>query len=187
MKKFYYKALVFAMLLVPFDSALARGGGQSWLLGIDLSYLSNKAESVVSSTTSTAESSTTFYDVTLGYMLTPNVLVGGIYTTKNTSTKGASLSTSTNGSAAGASVGYVFDNGVHISGSYLLNAVDDEYKKGSGYQIDLGWRSFLSDSFFVGAKLAYRSIKYTENQTLAGFTSLTNTTAMPYISIGFGF
>lgn len=182
MKKFLI-LLVAALALVPVNSAHARGGGSSWLLGIDLSYISAKTEAEASGLKSTSESTNTLYDLSFGGMLGSNLYVGAMYSTKNDK----SLSTSTNGSAMGASIGYVFDSGVHLTGTYFLSATDGEYKKGSGYEIDLGWRSFISSSFFVGAKLAMRSLKYTENETIPGFESVTSTTTLPYISLGFGF
>jgi hypothetical protein len=186
MKKFYFIALVLMLAISPLHQANAKGG-QSWLLGLDLSYLSNKAESVAGGTTTTGELSSTFYDLSLGYMLGSNLYVGGVYATRNDKSTGATLSTSTNGSAMGAAIGYVADNGFHITGIYYLSATDDEYKKGSGMEVDLGWRTFVSSGFFVGAKLAYRSIKYTENASISNFTSYTHTTTMPYITLGMGF
>lgn len=187
MKKTYL-FLITLLSFIPLNSALAKGGGgSSWLLGIDLSYLSSKTETDVSGTTATAETATTFYDISFGKMLGANIFLGALYSTSNDKTTGASVSTTTSGSATGASLGYIFDSGVFLTATYLLSATYDDYKKGTGYQIDLGWRSFLSSSFFVGAKLATRSIKYTENETISGFNSLTTTSTMPYISLGFGF
>ena len=188
MKKFYLLALVLMLTLAPLDKVYARSGGQDWLLGIDFSYLANKTETTVSGATYTdSDYSTTFYDLSLGHLIGSNLYLGGIYSTKNYSSKGATVSTSTSANAMGASVGWVFDNGVHVTGSYLLSATDGEFKKGSGMQVDFGWRSYLSGSFYVGAKLTYRSIKYTEYAAVAGFESLTDTNTLPYISIGFGF
>ncbi|MBL7543047.1 MAG: hypothetical protein JNL11_04485 [Bdellovibrionaceae bacterium] len=187
MKKFYSAIIVLAVVLAPMDSVHARSGGQSWLLGLDLSYIASKTETVINGNTGTGESGTTYYDLSLGYFLGSNFVVGGIYSTLNRKNPGATVSTSTSGNALGAMAGYVFDNGIHLTGSYFLSATDDEYKKGSGYEVDIGWRSFVSNSFFVGAKMAYRSIKYTELQGSPGFESQTHTTTLPYISLGFGF
>lgn len=188
MKIFYFIALVLALALAPIEMVHAKGGSQSWLLGIDLSYLANKQESVVNGVTATGnDNSTTYYDLGLGYLLGSNLYVGGIYSTKNYSSKGATVSTSTSASAMGASVGWVFDNGFHVTGSYLLSATDGDFKKGSGIQMDFGWRNYVSSSFYVGAKLTYRSIKYTEYALMSGFESHSDTTTLPYISIGFGF
>lgn len=187
MNRFYSSILIFILCLAPLDKSLARGSDGGWLFGFDLSYLSFKSESVASGVTSETESNATYYDATLGYMISSNVMAGAILATKNTTDKGATLSTSTSGSATGASLSYIFDSGVYITGNYFLTATDQEYKKGSGIGVDLGWRSFLSGSLFIGAKLSYRSLKYTENQTISGFESQTNTTTLPYISLGFSF
>lgn len=184
MKKFYLM-LVLAFAIAPINSAHARGGsGASWLLGLDLSYLSSKVESVRNgNTTTNTDSTNTLYDLTFGGMVGSNLYVGAIYSTKSDK----DLSTNTSASAMGASIGFVADSGVHLTASYFLSATDGDYKKGTGYEVDFGWRNFISSSFFVGAKLAMRSIKYTENETVSGFESLTHTTTVPYISLGLGF
>lgn len=189
MKVFYFCILTILLVLSPIDSALAKGGsGSRLLLGFDISSLSSKSESVVGGNTGQAESRSTFYDLTLDYMLGSNFKLGAILSSKSTSSKeGTDDSTSTTGSATGVSLGFVFDSGFHLTANYFLTASDQEYKKGSGFGADLGWKTFLSSSFYIGAKLAYRSIKYTENSTISNFTSLTSTTMLPYLSFGFGF
>ncbi len=185
MKKFY-SALLVVLLLAPFNSAFAKGG-QAWNLGVDLSYLSNKTETASSGNTASSQSSTTFYDLSLGYMISDSVMVGAMYATKNSKDDGATVSTSTPASALGAMIGYSFSNGVYFSGTYFLSATDGDYKKGSGYNIDFGWKYFMGSSFYLGAKLAYRSLKYTENDSLPALDSITQTTIVPYLSLGFGF
>lgn len=188
MKRFYFMALILGLTFASFEKVQARGGSSNWLLGIDLSYLAAKSETTVSGVTTVGSNqSTTFYDLTLGYLLGDNLYVGGIYSTKNYSDKGASISTSTSGNAMGASIGWVFGSGFHITGSYFFSATEGEYKKGSGTQADLGWRSFIAGSFYVGAKLTMRTLKYTEYAPTAGFESTTTTNTLPYISLGFGF
>ena len=188
MKKIYFMLFLLALIFNPSQQAQARGGGQDWMLDIDLSYLSYKSEASVNGTTSSGESSTTYYDITLGYMLSSNLMVGGIYATKNyKDSSGATISTSTSANALGATLGYVFENGAYLNGTYFLSATDDQYKKGSGFGLDLGWRTFTSGSFFIGGKLSYRSLKYTENTAISGFESQTNTSTLPYLTFGFGF
>lgn len=179
-------ALVFAF--AP-QKAEARGSGMDgWLIDFDLSYMSSKEESKVSGATGDSQSATTYYDVNLGYVMSNGLYVGGVYGAKNYSSSGsATVSTSSSASAMGASVGYAASNGVYINATYFLSATDQDYKKGSGMGVDLGWRSFMSSNFFVGAKLSYRSLKYTENTTIAGFESRTSTTTLPYLSFGFTF
>lgn len=182
MKKFY-GALVVLLLLTPFNSAFAKGG-QSWLLGVDLSYISTKTESVGSGSTTTSNGSATYYDLVLGYYVGSNTAVGLMYSTKNYKDDGATVSSSTPANATGAMVNYTFDNGIYFTGAYFLSATDNTLKKGSGYEIDFGWRHFISNSFFLGSKVAYRSLKYTD---VPGLDSYTITTMMPYISLGVAF
>jgi len=182
MKKFF-AVLVVALALVPVNSAHAKGGGGGWLLGIDFSHISSKAETVTSGVTASGESSTSIYDVSIGSLMSSGLYLGVLY-----STQSAKSTDTTTGSAMGVSVGAIADNGFNIIASYILSATDGEYKKGSGYQIDLGWRHFLSSSFYLGTKVAVRSVKYTENETLSSsFESITYTTTIPYVVLGFGF
>lgn len=189
MKKITMMMVASAMVLAlgP-QKAEARGGGSDgWLLGFDLSYISDKEETTTSSTSS-SESATTFYDVNLGYTMPSGLYVGGIYASKSYSSSGtASVSTSASANAMGAVIGYGFMNGMYLNGIYFLSATDQDYKKGSGMGVELGWRTFASGSFFYGAKLSYRSLKYTENTTVASFNSLTKTIIMPMLSLGFTF
>jgi hypothetical protein len=182
MKKFY-AILFLALALVPVNS-YAKGGGGGWLLGIDLAPVSSKTETTTSGVTATSESSTTVYDISLGNVMSSGLYLGVLYSSQSDK----SDSTTTSASAMGASVGFIGDSGFNIIASYILSATYGEYKKGSGYQIDLGWRHFLSSSFYAGAKVSMRSLKYTENETLpSGFESTTYTTTIPYLVLGFGF
>lgn len=182
MRKFY-AILFLALALVPVNSAHAKGGGGGWLLGIDFSYLTAKTEVASGGVTASSETSINIYDVSLGNVMSSGLYLGALYSTRSDKS-----TETTTGSAMGVSLGFIGDSGFNIIASYLLSATDGEYKKGSGYQIDLGWRHFLSSSFYLGTKLAIRSVKYTENATLpATFESVTYTTTTPYVVLGFGF
>lgn len=182
MKKFF-TILILALALVPVNS-YAKGGGGGWLLGIDFSYLTSKTESVTGGVTTSGESSTSIYDLSFGSAMSSGLYIGALYSTRSDK----SGSTTTTGSAMGPSIGFIGDSGFNIIATYILSSTDGDYKKGSGYQIDLGWRSFLSSSFYLGTKLSVRSIKYTENTTLSSaFDSITFNTTTPYVVLGFGF
>jgi hypothetical protein len=182
MKKFY-TFLALALLLLP-TSSFAKGGGSGWLLGIDLAPVSSKTETVTSGTTSTSESSSTVYDISLGNTMGSGLYLGLLYSGQ--SDKNGSISTTA--SAMGASVGYIGSSGFSLIAHYILSATNGDFKKGTGYQIDLGWRAFLSSSFFMGTKISMRSLKYTENETLSSaFESVTYTTTIPYLVLGFVF
>tara|TARA_B110001454_G_scaffold219179_1_gene250746 strand:- start:30033 stop:30584 length:552 start_codon:yes stop_codon:yes gene_type:complete len=183
MKKFY-AILFLALSLVPVSS-FAKGGGGGWLLGIDFSYITSKAESTTSGVTGTGESTVSIYDLSLGNLMSSGLYIGALYSTRSDKS-GSDPATSSN--ALGASIGFIGDSGFNIIASYILSATDGDYKKGTGYQIDLGWRHFISSSFYMGTKVAMRSLKYTENATLSsGFESLTYSTTIPYVVLGFGF
>ncbi len=182
MRKFY-AIIILVLALVPVNSAHAKGGGGGWLLGIDFSYLSSKVDVVTSGVTSSGESSSNIYDVSLGNQMSSGLYLGALY-----STRSDKATDTTTGSAMGVSFGFIGDSGFNIIATYFLSATDGDYKKGSGYQIDLGWRHFLSSSFYLGTKVAVRNLKYTENETLSsGFESVTYATTMPYVVLGFGF
>ncbi|OYZ13482.1 MAG: hypothetical protein B7Y39_17550 [Bdellovibrio sp. 28-41-41] len=184
MKKFY-AFLFLALALVPVNSYAKGGGGGGWLLGVDLAPVSSKTESTTSGVTGTSESSSTVYDISLGNVMGSGLYLGALYSSQNDK---SDSSTTTTATAMGASVGFIGDSGFNIIASYILSATNADYKKGTGYQIDLGWRHFLSSSFYMGTKISMRSVKYTENETLSsGFESLTYSTTIPYVVLGFGF
>jgi len=182
--KTFYALLILALAILPVNSAHAKGGGGGWLLGLDFSYLSAKSEVTTSGVTGSGETSSNIYDLSFGSLMSSGLYIGALYSTRSDKDSNSS----TTGNAMGASVGFIGDSGFNLIASYILSATDGEYKKGSGYQLDLGWRHFLSSSFYMGAKIATRSVKYTENETLAaGFESLTYTSTIPYVVLGFGF
>lgn len=181
MKKFYFIALVFMLAFAPLSKVHAKGGNDGWMLGFDINQQTAKSETASGGTTASSdEVSITSYDVGLGYVMGSGLYVGGLY--NGATSKVGDTSTTANG--MGASLGYVFGPGLHFTGSYILSATNGEMKKGSGLQMDFGWRTFVSGSFFLGAKLSYKSLKYTE---VSGVDSVTVTGTQPYVSFGFSF
>jgi hypothetical protein len=183
MKKFY-AILFLALALVPVNSFAKGGGGGGWLLGVDISYIVSKTEAVYSGTTTSSESSNNIYDISIGNAMGSGVYFGLLYSTKSFKDTDSSSSAS----AMGPSIGYIGERGFSIVATYILSATDADYKKGTGYQIDLGYRSYLAPNFYMGAKFAMKSVKFTENETLSSsFESLTYNTTIPYLVTGFSF
>lgn len=186
MKSKFLCLIVLLSNLLPLNNAFAKSGNYNWLLGVDLSYLSIKSEAAANGETVSSERGNTLYDLSLVYFVA-SAYIGAIYTTTNTTNTALTLSANTSGNALGASAGYAFDNGTYITISYLITATNQDYKKGSGSQIDLGWRAFLSSAFFIGTKLTLRTIRYAENNTISGFDTHSDKTILPYLSFGFSF
>lgn len=170
-------------LLMNSNAWAARGGSMSgFLLGLDLSYAQGEAEVKTASSTVKSKSTVTSYDVNLGYVSAMDLYLGVIYSTANSEDE---LSTKTEASIYGPSVGFFFGPGFSIIGSYLLGGKYETYKDGTGFQADLGWRSELGKGFFLGAKMSYKTIEY-KHKTDSD-TKLKESVVKPYISLGFLF
>lgn len=91
----------------------------------------------------------------------------------------ASDSSDASRTSYGASVGYYSEKDFYINYHYYFaskyNMAGTEYSKGSGYEIDLGFLSKVTSSFYVGLVMAIKHFNYTE-QTSAGVSSSINAT-----------
>lgn len=161
----------------------ARGGSMSgFLLGLDLSYAQGESEIKTATATTKSKSTVTSYDLNLGYVSAMDLYLGVIYSTSNSEDE---VSTKTDASIYGPSVGFFFGPGFSIIGSYLLGGKYGTYKDGTGFQADLGWRSELGSGFFLGAKMSYQTVEY-KHETVST-TKLKLNGVQPYISLGFLF
>lgn len=84
-------------------------------------------------------------------------------------------STNQSRSSYGLSAGYYSDRDFYLNFHYFLSSkrglgTGSEYNKGSGYEIDLGFLSKVTSSFYVGLCLAMKNFNYT-NQNLNGINT----------------
>lgn len=175
--------MIVAGLFLSSNVWAARGGSMSgFLFGVDLSYSQGEAEVKTATSSTKSKSTVTSYDLNLGYVSAMDLYLGVLYSTSNSEDE---LSTKTDASIYGPSVGFFFGPGFSIIGSYLLGGKYGTYKDGTGFQADLGWRSELGSGFFLGAKLSYKTVDYKHEDDST--TKLKLSGVQPYISLGFLF
>jgi hypothetical protein len=76
----------------------------------------------------------------------------------------------------GLSVGYYSERDFYLNYHYYFSTKygfpGTEYTKGSGYEIDLGFLSKVTSSFYVGLVFAIKNFSYTEQQSGGSTTSV---------------
>lgn len=99
---------------------------------------------------------------------------GGLYSISSNDASDA------NRSSYGLTVGYYSEKDFYINVSYFLASkyslgTGTEYTKGSGYEVDLGFLSKITSSFYAGLMIGLKNFSYTE-QTTAGVKSSVSAT-----------
>ncbi|MEQ1723168.1 MAG: hypothetical protein ABL930_08315 [Pseudobdellovibrio sp.] len=125
---------------------------------------------------------TSIYDIKLGYVMSNSFYWGGEYTTR---TDNQVFVTNTSGSAAGAGVGYFFDNGFNFRVYYKFNEVYGSYADGTGYQADLGYAVNVTSNFYLGFVVSVRQTTFKSNGTITGFDFWTRKETYPFLTLGF--
>ena len=128
------------------------------------------------------ESSTSIYDIKLGYITEGQIYFGALYNIRSDN----QISTNANsGSSAGIGLGYFGYNGFNLRAYYKLNEYYGDYKDGTGYQIDLGYAINPTSSFYLGLNISMRNTIYKMNSTIPGFQSWDRKETYPFITLGF--
>jgi len=135
------------------------------------------------------ESTSTYYDLNLGYTWGNGLYVGAIYGAR-TSGNGTTDTTDT---YMGASVGYS-NNGWIAVLHYLVSAEDElsatvKLIEGSGFGADLGYMWSVSNWFSIGMALNYRSLSYKkyDNGTTEVEADTSESSMLPFLLLGFSF
>jgi hypothetical protein len=94
----------------------------------------------------------------------------------------------------GLSLGYFSEKDFYMSLNYFLASkynlgFGSEYSKGSGYEIDLGFLSKVTSSFYVGLALAIKTFSYSEQVTggVATSVSATHKDVLPMFTFAVNF
>jgi hypothetical protein len=140
------------------------------------------------STSATLDSKESTYDLNLGFLYSSGLYLGVNQSSYQVVTKsdGATTSDKT-ATATGLSAGYFGTNGLYLRLHYYLSAQYDDYKKGSGTQLELGYMGRVASSFLLGVQLAQQSLTFTENDTIATFEKYTISDLRPMFTMGFIF
>lgn len=171
------KWIISSLLLIASLETQAAGGSGA-LVSFN-GFLYNQTRDTASSS---SDDNTYIYDFKFGAVLTNKIYIGGLYTTRN---HNGSTVSSEAGSATGASIGYMGDEGYFLMGHYIFSAKMGDYSEGSGLQADFGYLASLGSSFGAGVELTYRNIEYKKN---AGSSTTYRVKEMfPMLSLAFQF
>jgi hypothetical protein len=191
MKKTLISLLVVAT--VAFSSiSYAKGDGGTFLgLTLDLGN-SKVTQKVNNGTTSETTTESLAYDIQSGYVFPMGLYLGLVYEASSTSVKTPTESKTTDG-GTGVSLGYR-RGGFLLDAHYFLSFENksgtSSWSKGSGIGVDIGYMYNLSGGFYLGTKLAYRSIEMTElkvSNTTTPNSNLKYNTLSPQIFLAFMF
>ncbi|MBC7419733.1 MAG: hypothetical protein H7328_03300 [Bdellovibrio sp.] len=134
------------------------------------------------------KSSTSIYDIKLGYISNEGYYGGVEYSTYTQSTA-ATLSTtavdSQTGGGAGVGLGYFASNGFQLRGFYRFNESFGDYKNGTGYQVDGGFSVNMTSNFYLGLSLSHRQISFKDNKFITNFNYWTKKETYPFVTLGF--
>lgn len=169
-----------SVLLLSLSAEAARTSSSGLILTANAYMYNSSTETTPGSNVETTSS---IYDLKVGYLMGNGLYLGGIYTIR----RSESNNVETDGKAAGASLGYVASSGMFIQGHYLAMADVGSYKEGSGYQVDLGYLSNVTGPLLIGVELTYRSMNYKEDDNNASVTKVIKTELMPLLTLGFVF
>lgn len=146
-----------------------------------LSYTTGSAEDQNTDPTTKVSTSSTSVDARLGYLMPGGIMIGGIYSMENGTSKVNSSETKTSASRFGASVGFKMSSFI-LMGHYFLSASADskdsdgttKYTGGSGMQVDAGWAFDIGSGIGFGPQLSWYSMTYTKKKLPSGTESSKN-------------
>lgn len=171
--------LAVAMMATTFNQAFAATAN-----GVLFSANAFMYNSTTDTTPGTqSKSNNSIYDLKLGYLTGSGLYMGGLYSLRKVETD----SSTQDGSALGASVGYIGASGFFIKGHYLLSATNGDLEEGTGMQADVGYIATVGGPFIVGVELTYRSIEYKKHKTVPTLEKLKNDELFPMLTLGFLF
>ena len=142
------KCLLTLSLLLISNSVFAKSlDGDAWMGALNIGMYSHTVDS--------AKFDATLMDVTVGYIRSKGLYLGGIY---SSGTVGDDKS-----SNMGLSLGYIKNNWdlmIHafLTGTYTSGGT--EYSEGTGSQFDIGYMFKTGTSIFVGFQISSRSMTY---------------------------
>lgn len=167
----------------PAKSISRTYGFAGLLADVGLHYSLSEATATPSAN-NTWESSTSIYDLKLGFIDESHLYYGLLYSGRSDS----QLSTDqTTGGALGAGLGYFWYNGFNIRAFYKFNDAFGDYKDGAGYQVDLGFAINPTSHLYLGLNLSVRETTFKSNATVAGFQPWTRRESYPFVTVGYLF
>jgi hypothetical protein len=152
------KIIGFSLALCLFSTSWAAASGPGVLLGFGLNRFQQEVEGP---TLGTSKSTSTYYDVKLGYKFGSDFYLGGIYSTYSEDNGVIEPKQSMYGVTIGYHHnGWFFDASYFLDGQYDLGSV--VFKKASGLGIDFGYQYMVNSNLYVGAQYTSKSYSYKE-------------------------
>jgi len=174
-KSITMKVMMTVAALLMSSQALARGGGDGFLLGINTMYSTSNDDLGDGDGSTESSIKSTKMDLNLGYQMSSGLYLGLLYINDSFEVSGVKGTTT----GYGPGVGYM-KNGWFVHGHYILSAQKDDdtsdtskWTKGTGLQMDLGYSMEISGPFHLGLGLSYRSLEYS-TADVAGVEITTN-------------
>lgn len=164
--------------------AISRTYGFAGVLADIGLYYSLSEAAATPAANNTWESSTSIYDVKLGYIDESHLYYGVLYSGRSDSQLSPDQ---TSGGAGGAGLGYFWYNGFNLRAFYKFNDSFGDYKDGTGYQVDLGFAINPTSSLYLGLNLSVRETSFKTNQTIAAFQPWSRRETYPFITVGYLF
>lgn len=169
------------ILIVLTTLAMSSTAFASTLFGLSLLKYQTETEGT---TIGASKGDVMNYDAKLGYA-SQGLYLGGIYSGRSQEDD--------NRTAYGVTVGY-HDGGFYIDGNYFISAsvklASSTLQKGTGFGADIGYNWMVSDMFYMGLELSYKSFTYTEvdnSGTLTDEDNKEKSEMYPMINVGFAF
>ncbi|RYZ64381.1 MAG: hypothetical protein EOP09_16035 [Proteobacteria bacterium] len=135
-------------------------------------------------TQQTTDVQTTLYDLKLGYIFPISWYLGVIHSSRsdNVLYRNADY-----GTTNGVSVGYLSYTGPYFMVHYLFQASRAEYSRGSGTQVDVGYKFEANDRWVFGLELSHRALTYQKSDQNSALEYYKVTEVFPMASVGYLF
>ncbi len=167
---------------------ISYGAGRSGVLFDVAVYYGQSQASADPAVGNEWKSTSSIYDIKLGYV-NPDGYYGGAQYSTYTQSNAATLSTTANdtqsGGGAAVGVGYLASNGFSLRSYYRFNETFGDYKDGAGFQVDGGFSVNMTSNFFVGFSVSHRQVTFKENRLISGFDYWTKKETYPFLTLGF--
>lgn len=139
--------LTLSFLLISLPGFSKSLDGDAWMAALNIGMYTHTVDN--------AKFDATLYDVTVGYIRSKGLYLGGIY---DACTVGGATC-----SNMGLSVGYIKNNWdlmvhAYLTGTYTSGGT--QYSEGTGSQFDIGYMFKTGSAVFVGFQISSRSMTY---------------------------
>lgn len=148
---------------------------------LDLAAQYGQAEATSDPATQNFKNNTSINDLKLGFISDEDLYFGALFSAKSFSTLAGSKTSHT----GGLGLGYFFRNNFNFRLFYRHDENYGDYRKGSGFQTDLEFKTILAAQIYLGVLVSHRQTTYRENDSIPFFKQNTSKETYPAITVGF--